>query len=478
MLQDEPRGAKPNTALDTYAMRRRVTMPDMETIARIFERVGQSGVSIRQECCIAVRNRNVTCERCMLACPAEALSLSDGRIEVNSAECLSCGACMVACPTRALGISLRGISDDEVFKSGLDCIASNGRTVTVACANAYERAARHVDPAKIAVVPCLARLDESLIADWAAHGAAKILLVKGDCQECACSDAMSVAKCTVDQARLILAAWGSSCAVTFRDKFPASARRSAQDAYDESRRSFFASLGQDAREIASIAAVEAVEARLGSAEDADAAANGAIVHGAGSAQCGFEATFRDEVTSALKVGRDGTLRHGLPGTRRRLIGALAALMEGDAEAWDGSVERAKDGLISDAVLDTTLWGRVGIDAQRCIGCRMCATFCPTGALGKLGDTDTAGNGGPTSMSASAFGVRHTPAACVQCGSCAAVCPVGAFELRSIVLAAEVAQHKTYAYRMKAPSVAHNRPDTMCKTMRSLLGDIQLYDTQY
>ncbi|MFR5091297.1 MAG: 4Fe-4S binding protein [Adlercreutzia equolifaciens] len=38
-------------------------------------------------------------------------------------------------------------------------------------------------------------------------------------------------------------------------------------------------------------------------------------------------------------------------------------------------------------LETRLWGAVVIDGTKCVSCRMCATFCPTGAIAKFDDAD-------------------------------------------------------------------------------------------
>ncbi len=68
--------------------------------------------------------------------------------------------------------------------------------------------------------------------------------------------------------------------------------------------------------------------------------------------------------------KDGTLPHFIPDRRERLLDALAQL---------GSLRGGK--------LETRLWGAVVIDGTKCVSCRMCATFCPTGAIAKFDDAD-------------------------------------------------------------------------------------------
>ena len=84
--------------------------------------------------------------------------------------------------------------------------------------------------------------------------------------------------------------------------------------------------------------------------------------------CGQDALRRP--AHSLHVMKDGTLPHFIPDRRERLLDALAQL---------GSLRGGK--------LETRLWGAVVIDGTKCVSCRMCATFCPTGAIAKFDDAD-------------------------------------------------------------------------------------------
>ena len=67
-----------------------------------------------------------------------------------------------------------------------------------------------------------------------------------------------------------------------------------------------------------------------------------------------------------KVGADGTLSQFVPTRRVRLYNYLQHVGQPTADE-----------------VETRVIGAVSIDAQKCSSCRMCAVFCPTGAIKKL-----------------------------------------------------------------------------------------------
>ncbi len=77
----------------------------------------------------------------------------------------------------------------------------------------------------------------------------------------------------------------------------------------------------------------------------------------------------------------------------------------------------------------------GIDGTKCVSCRMCATFCPTGAIAKFDDAD------------GTLGVTHTPGDCVKCGSCRDVCPADAITLLDAVPASWLTGGNRHRYVM-------------------------------
>jgi len=46
----------------------------------------------------------VGCESCVGTCPVEAISMVDGKAEVEDAKCVECGACVSVCPVEAISL--------------------------------------------------------------------------------------------------------------------------------------------------------------------------------------------------------------------------------------------------------------------------------------------------------------------------------------------------------------------------------------
>ena len=134
------------------------------------------------------------------------------------------------------------------------------------------------------------------------------------------------------------------------------------------------------------------------------------------------------------VQADGTLPHFVPLRRHALLDALADL---------GNPVRPD--------LDTRLWGHVSIDMSACRSCKMCAVFCPTGALQKYVGED--GHGG----------VEHYPAECVHCGLCQDICPVQAITSSTAVPTSMLADGKTERYPMPDPAWTTG-PDQILRKM--------------
>lgn len=44
----------------------------------------------------------IACGSCEAQCPVNAISLGDGKYEINPDECIDCGACAAQCPVSAI----------------------------------------------------------------------------------------------------------------------------------------------------------------------------------------------------------------------------------------------------------------------------------------------------------------------------------------------------------------------------------------
>jgi ferredoxin len=156
----------------------------------------------------------------------------------------------------------------------------------------------------------------------------------------------------------------------------------------------------------------------------------------------------EEKPTVVRVMRDGTLPHFIPNRRERMLDYLELIGEPSAE-W----------------LDSRLWGYLSIDVDRCNSCRMCATFCPTGAIVKFDDP---GEGG-------AMGIEHYPADCVQCRLCEDICPANALTINSRVPVRELVEGEIVRHVMKPPEHELNSPKQIYHAMYDLLGGGQIYE---
>jgi ferredoxin len=108
-------------------------------------------------------------------------------------------------------------------------------------------------------------------------------------------------------------------------------------------------------------------------------------------------------------------------------------------------------------VESRIVGVVSIDTEECDSCRMCAVFCPTGALLKLDE------GGRKDL-------IHRPSACVQCRLCESLCPKSAISVGSSVPIEQFLGGKAICYGMKQPAWTPNRPDSLFQKMRLVLGE--------
>lgn len=375
-------------------------------VGAAFTAVDSAAIRVHRERCAKVRNRNVACLKCAAACTSGCIALVEGELVIDAVRCVGCGTCATVCPTCALE-SLNP-SDAELAGACLSTVR-DGRVV-VGCGLALEALDGLVDSAAVVPVVCAGRVDESLLCTLAARGVREATVLCGRCDRCAQRHGAATAVLVAETAQTLLDAWGASLAVRVTDEVPQFllAEGVTAAAAARVRDDFFA----DGRACAPVV------------REGDAAADGVVSEGgprpvgrgpvslsspeaeAADTTVGPGLRFfwnsgrsRKVASHSLHVMKDGTLPHFVPDRRERLLDALAA--------W---------GEPADSSVACRLWGTVVIDGAKCVSCRMCATFCPTGAIAKFDEAD------------GALGVAHTPADCVKCGSCRDICPTQAITI--------------------------------------------------
>ena len=315
------------------------------SILGAFGGMAASAITVHEDRCAKVRNRNVSCLRCADACTSGCISVGEGRLSVDSSKCVGCGTCATVCPTCAL--EARNPTDAELLR---DCLAAcDGDEVEIACDQVLRAYGALVDGSRAAWVVCAGRVDESLLAALAARGVARVSVVCGRCEACAQHHGRATAQLVVKTANALFEAWGAAARAMVREGV--SPRVLADGTTEDAARAAFEAYFSKPRACDAV-----VPNGMAAPSDAEAGTPGASVDGLAH--------------GLARVMSDGTLPHFLPDRRERLLDSLAALGEPQA-----------------SLIETRLAGCVVIDGTKCSSCQMCATFCPTGAISKFDDDD-------------------------------------------------------------------------------------------
>lgn len=392
-------------------------MAPFEHVFGVLDRIRSADITVYPHRCVVVRNRNASCRRCAEACTAGALSIVDNGLTVEPDRCIGCGTCATACPTCAL--EAHHPTDDMLGRALFEAAQANGGVAVMACRPMVERGAQRLDCDRLVGVECLGRAHEGLFVSMAAAGISRVVLVHGSCESCPLDCGGAVARSVQETTQALLEVWESDCKIVWADRFPASVR-AAGEAVDADRRRFFFQMGDGVARVAAAATEEALAPAL-----ADVGA---------------------EEPSVLKVMDDGTLPHFIPDRREMLLDCLADL-----------------GQPRDELVATRLWGHVMVDREQCVSCRMCATFCPTGAIAKFDETD------------GSLGVLHRPADCVKCRCCEDVCPIDALALSDEVFARDLIDGSVERIDMDAPAIDQADSKKVVWTMRDLLGCDDIFE---
>ena len=350
-------------------------MPNVNDIANLAEALEKHPVIVVGDRCVAVRNRNATCRKCVQACPFDALKVEANELTLDATSCVGCGACIGICPTEAL-VSAES-PDNTLSVASIKALEHANGVGVIACARI---SSKHLaDPEQYLEVSCLARVDESIVVELAAQGASSVMLVDGVCKTCKYRDCISGVEETMDQARLVIQAGGSACTVERASSFPDELLiEDATGMFGSTRRRFFSDAVGAARETAMVAAKTTIEQELGmKAQEA-------------------------AIGERLRVTKDGSLPTIDVPRHDRLLNAFDALGAQVGER-----------------LDSRKFATVSIDAEKCNSCGMCAVFCPTGAL-RRNETEKASD--PITS------IEFSASECINCSLCKDVCWEGALTL--------------------------------------------------
>lgn len=393
-------------------------MPSAKNFLGLLEKLQSADITVHQNRCAVVRNRNATCMKCAEVCTSGCISYNDNELIISPEKCIGCGTCATVCPTCAL--EAHRPNDAELLHRCIQAMRAADGEVVIACEQIVNAAEGLLDLEKVAPVTCLGRVEESLLVTLAVAGAKHVSLVEGKCASCGHATGFHMAEQVRDTANTLLETWNSDTRVDLVKKFPHQVRLEGKSGFDAGKRRFFVEVGSEAKAAAGTTADYAVKETLGIEEKP-------------------ESRFQ-------KVMEDGTLPHFIPDRRELLLNSLSSLGEPQ-----------------DVMIETRLWGHVIIDPDKCSSCQMCATFCPTGAISKFTDED------------GTFGVEHFPGDCVKCRCCTDICPQQALTLSDEVFAVDLLSGAVERYEMKPLAHPVDDPHQIWRTMKDLLGCDQVYE---
>ena len=396
-------------------------MADVANLVDLFRKLESRDIIVHQQRCVRVRNKNATCHHCSDACTSKCITIENNELEIVPGNCIGCNTCCTACPTCAL--EARRPTDAELLRIAVEAMRAADGEAVLAAESIVQAAGEYLKPGLVVPVVNLGRVDETLILGLVAAGARRVTLVQPRVLDEAQIKGIETAKLVCESANTLLEVWGNPARARVSETFPGVVRAEKVE-YDENRRRFFETIASDAKDMGFVTAAHVVDRTLD------------------------EGLPEADLFTQLKVGEDGTLPHFIPDRRERLLNLLARLGEP-----------------ADEMVETRLWGHVIIDLDKCSGCRMCATFCPTGALYKY--TDEAN---PEDT-----GIEHSPADCVKCRCCEDVCPQKAITISDAVFAVDLMEGAVERYPMSPDITQQKKTHFMYNKLKALIGDPYMYE---
>lgn len=127
------------------------------------------------ERCLVEKNAVGGCDKCMQACPHDAVRIT-GSVGILEEACTGCGLCVQSCPTGALEFDL--LSTLDALKSQGTAAASTPSDARVPCSLKCSKV-----PGNGATTDCLGRVTPAALLASSAWGQ-RLTLVRGDCDTC------------------------------------------------------------------------------------------------------------------------------------------------------------------------------------------------------------------------------------------------------------------------------------------------------
>jgi MinD superfamily P-loop ATPase len=316
-------------------------------------------LKIQSEYCSRLRHRLSKCSRCLDYCPPKAIEWVNGKIEIDPDKCTSCGICTNVCPN---GVFESIKPDDvELYNKIIQSLPAQEEIVFECTNDGVDKQSNAI------IVPCLGRISEGIVMIGIAMGAKSVRLSPGECKKCnnypSCE---KVYQKTVNNANQLLVSLGCREKIQVKPSETVITKPAAT-----SRREFFTSLGQITKRGGAIFACSVID------------------------------NINEDLKEETPKKKTGTLPVHLPIKHQILLKAIRKLGYGDV--YKNKIET-----------EPPLFYQFTVNNE-CTACKMCAMFCPTGAIIK-----------------DETGVIFNISNCCACGLCREICYKEAIQLKNNV----------------------------------------------
>lgn len=166
-------------------------MERLERFERLIHRVSGAQATVETPRCLLEHSALSDCNLCVKTCPVQSIALAGG-VHVLT-HCTGCGVCLTVCPVSAFDLS--GAATGQLL-SQVATLVREHPSLFIACERSGDAAAADL------ILPCMARLDESLVLGALALGAEQLCLTRGPCEECPYPEAMPRHRRMVDRIRM------------------------------------------------------------------------------------------------------------------------------------------------------------------------------------------------------------------------------------------------------------------------------------
>ena len=293
----------------------------LDYLERFIHRVSGDRATVETSRCLREHSGLSDCHICVKSCPVDSISLSRGVHVLD--HCTGCGVCLAVCPVSAF--DLNGTGAGEILSQTVSLLEESP-SLFITCERSESTQAADI------VLPCLARLDETVALGALALGARTLHLTQGPCQACPYPEAMPRYHRMLERIR----GWSRV--------LPGTAERIVEEGEggeDGKKEKRFKVVGPDRRAFFGWFGREGVR---------------------------LAATFLDDFSQGFQ-GRRGKGAMSLPLRNRLLPNFLKNL-----GVQHGEVSYDPEGPFAEIILDEV----------KCNGCEACVQICPTGAIQRTG----------------------------------------------------------------------------------------------